>query len=67
MPDTKRPLASIDEVSQYLGIPIATIYGWRLRGLGPPAAKVGRHLRFRWSDVEAWVDHKADATTRAGG
>ena len=27
--------------------------------LGPKAAKIGRHLRYRWSDVEAWFEQRA--------
>jgi len=60
----KRPLATIHEVSAYLGIPIPTLYAWRLKGTGPRASKVGRHLRFRWSDVEEWLDRQADAAER---
>jgi excisionase family DNA binding protein len=44
------------EVSNYLGVPLATVYGWRYRGTGPPGIRVGRHLRFRSSDVERWLD-----------
>lgn len=56
---TKRPLGSVEEVSKYLGIPVATLYVWRHRGTGPRASKVGRHLRYRWSDVERWLDEQA--------
>lgn len=45
-----------EELSQYLNVPLDTIYGWRYKGYGPPAAKVGRHLRYRLRDVEAWID-----------
>ena len=38
-----------------LGIPIRTIYSWRTRGRGPRALKIGRHLRFRRDDVDAWL------------
>lgn len=51
-----RPLASIEDVSAYLGIPIASLYQWRYLNKGPRAAKVGRHLRYRWADVNEWLD-----------
>ncbi|MEV1331499.1 helix-turn-helix domain-containing protein [Micromonospora costi] len=51
-----RSLGTPEEVSAYLGVPVATLYQWRHRGIGPRASKVGRHLRYRWPDVEKWLD-----------
>lgn len=48
------------EVSEWLGIPVSTLYQWRYRGVGPRAIRVGRHLRYRPSDVEAWLDRDAE-------
>jgi excisionase family DNA binding protein len=44
------------ELAGYLGVPVATLYGWRYKGSGPRSIKVGRHLRYRRGDVEAWLD-----------
>jgi hypothetical protein len=33
---------------------VQTIYDWRTRGYGPPGFR--KHLRFRESDVFAWLD-----------
>jgi excisionase family DNA binding protein len=52
------PLISLRELAAYLQIPENTVYQWRLRGVGPPGFRVGRHLRFRMSDVEAWLDRR---------
>jgi excisionase family DNA binding protein len=49
-------LWSIDEVANYLNVSKDTIYGWRKTGYGPPASKIGKHLRWRPQDVGAWVD-----------
>ncbi len=43
-------------VANHLDVPLATLYRWRTTGDGPPAAKIGRHLRYRLSDVEKWID-----------
>lgn len=43
------------EVSGLLRVPVATLYAWRHKGKGPPAAQVGRHLRYRRRDVEVWL------------
>lgn len=56
---TKRPLGTADEVSEYLGVPIDTLYVWRHRSKGPRSSKVGRHLRYRWEDVDKWLDDQA--------
>jgi len=39
----------------YLGIPVATLYQWRQRGLGPPAIKLGKHLRYLPEAVKQWL------------
>ena len=45
---------SVDEVSAFLRIPVHTLYQWRSRGIGPKAARVGRHLRYLPDDVIDW-------------
>jgi excisionase family DNA binding protein len=53
--DKLEPLLSTTDVAEYLGVPVKTLYAWRYRREGPPAARVGRHVRYRRSDVEGWV------------
>ena len=54
-------LLSVDEVAEFLGIPVATLYQWRHKGAGPEAYRVGRHLRYEPAAVRAWLDeHLAD-------
>ncbi|MFJ2770064.1 MULTISPECIES: helix-turn-helix domain-containing protein [Streptomyces] len=50
------PLATPEEVAVYLGVPVKTLYQWRHRRIGPTVHKVGRHLRYRWREVDAWLD-----------
>ena len=40
----------------YLGIPKSTLHYWRSRREGPPAFKVGRHLRYMPSEVRKWLE-----------
>ena len=47
------------ELSDYLGIPVASLRKWRVRGDGPTGIRVGKHLRYRRADVDAWLDAKA--------
>lgn len=58
MPE-RRPLATAEEVATHLGVPVDTLYAWRHRRTGPRALKVGRHLRYRWEDIEKWLDQRA--------
>lgn len=52
-------LWSVTEVSTYLGVPVQTLYYWRKSRTGPPAARVGKHLRYDPDAVRAWVHDKA--------
>jgi hypothetical protein len=47
-------LWGIEELSEFLDIPINTIRGWRKSNYGPPARKVGKHLRWDPAQVRAW-------------
>lgn len=51
-----QPLWAIEDVSQYLGVPVKTLYQWRGRNYGPPGKRVGRHIRYRPEDVVSWLD-----------
>ena len=51
-------LLTPQELAKYLEVPCATIYAWRHRQQGPPGFRVGRHLRFRWRDVERWINDR---------
>lgn len=56
------PLMSIEELAEYLGIPITTIYDWRVAGKGPCAIKVGRHLKFAVTDVRDWLARQRESS-----
>ncbi|MCW2787347.1 MAG: phage transcriptional regulator, AlpA [Marmoricola sp.] len=56
------PLMSIDDLAAYLGVPVTTIYDWRVSGKGPCAIRVGRHLKFAVSDVRDWVERQRELT-----
>lgn len=49
-------LLTTEELASYLGVPRSTLYAWKYRGDGPPAIRVGRHLRYRSPEVERWLD-----------
>ena len=52
-------LLSPKAVSERLGgTPIGTLYQWRSRGEGPPAIRIGRHLKYDEDDLEAWIESR---------
>ena len=55
-------LLSVEDLAEYLEVPVATVHAWRHRRQGPPGFRVGRHLRFRSSDVERWIDDRIAQT-----
>lgn len=57
-------LLSPAELADYLTIPVQTIYQWRHRGEGPPGYRVGRHVRYRWSDIQTWLAGQTDDIAR---
>ncbi|HEX6076351.1 MAG TPA: helix-turn-helix domain-containing protein [Micromonosporaceae bacterium] len=58
----RRPLANSQDVAAFLGVPVKTLDQWAWKGTGPRFCKVGRHRRYRWSDVEKWVDQQTQGT-----
>lgn len=57
----RRALATPAEVAAYLQKPARTLERWRYQGIGPRYAVVGRGIRYRWSDVEKWLDEQSKA------
>ena len=52
-------LWTVDDASAFLGVPVSTLYQWRHHRTGPPAYKVGRHLRYDPAAVRAWLSEQA--------
>lgn len=58
-------LMTLTELSEFLGVPVATLYQWRHRGEGPPGYRLGRHVRYRRSVVESWLVTRSDEAYHA--
>lgn len=63
---TETRLATPADLSAYLGIPQRTIDQWRWLGKGPRWSKIGRHVRYRWEDVETWVTEQSSSGDSCG-
>jgi predicted DNA-binding transcriptional regulator AlpA len=51
-------LWTIHEASQFLSVPVNTLYQWRVTGDGPRAFKLGKHFRYDPADIRAWLETK---------
>jgi predicted DNA-binding transcriptional regulator AlpA len=45
-----------EDLANYLGIPVQTLYQWRRKGTGPKGRRVGRHLRYDPAVVRRWFE-----------
>lgn len=52
---------SPSELASWLGVPVRTVYDWLQRDQAPRSYKIGRHRRFRRTDVEDWLAKRVDA------
>lgn len=48
-------LFTIKEAAAYLQVSEETLRKWRAQGVGPPVAKLGRHLRYRKDALDQWI------------
>lgn len=58
--DEMEPLLTIDEVAEYLRVPVFTVRWLRQEGRFAPAVKVGRRLAWERSAIAAWVDEQRE-------
>jgi predicted DNA-binding transcriptional regulator AlpA len=53
-------LWGIEDLSVFLGVPVDTIRAWRKKRYGPPARKLGKHLRWDPAAVREWFQDLAE-------
>ncbi|MBJ6751354.1 helix-turn-helix domain-containing protein [Geomonas anaerohicana] len=51
------------EAAAYLKVKPATLEQWRWNGRGPRFAKIGRSVRYRMSDLDAFLDARVFGST----
>lgn len=55
MPSVTEPAITISELADLLSVHPQALYDLRSQGRGPRGFRVGRQLRFRMSEIEAWL------------
>ena len=60
---------SVKDLADELHVSVQTIYDLRTQGRGPVGFRVGRRLRFRRSEIDAWLARleEEDAQRQGGG
>lgn len=57
-----RKLWTVNDLADFLGVPVKTLYQWRHRGYGPKGVRVGRYVRYRPEDVFSWLGSLEEKT-----
>jgi predicted DNA-binding transcriptional regulator AlpA len=58
-------LLRTSQVSEQIGIPVATLRWWRHRGEGPPSFKLGKKtVVYRADELDVWIATGKANTTR---
>lgn len=54
-PTSADEVLTATETAGYLKVPLRTLDAWRYRRTGPAWLKVGRHVRYRRSDLDRFL------------
>ena len=57
------PLVTAGQAAAYLSVAESSLEKWRMHGRGPKYVKLGRAVRYRISDLNAWVSESTVAST----
>ena len=63
---TEDPLNTTPEAAAYLRLSKPTLERFRLTGGGPSYVKLGRAVRYRRADLDAWVVSRLTRSTSEG-
>ncbi len=66
-PNDFESILSLSELADRLGVTAQTIYDLRSQGRGPHGFRLGRQLKFRASEVDAWLGRLEEADARRSG
>jgi predicted DNA-binding transcriptional regulator AlpA len=61
VPEQRRRIGrtwTIQDLADFLQVPVKTLYQWRVNGYGPYGRKVGRHVRYDEAEVLRWWDEQ---------
>lgn len=53
---TPSAFLTTEELAAYLKVPVPTVRMWRHNRTGPRGVRLGRHVRYRRTDVDRWIE-----------
>lgn len=56
-------LLTVEQAADYLGLAVSTLNRWRCHGEGPVFIKLGRAVRYRKSDINAYIERRSLSCT----
>jgi len=54
---------TVSQAANYLGLAVSTLNKWRCHGGGPIFIKMGRAVRYRVEDLEAFIQNRQMEST----
>jgi predicted DNA-binding transcriptional regulator AlpA len=66
MPATTDRHLSPQDLAAREGVPLGTVYTWNYLRTGPRYIRIGRSIRYRLTDVEAWEKSREVASSTGG-
>jgi excisionase family DNA binding protein len=58
-----QPLLTQDQASEWLSLSVRTLERMRVAGNGPRFVRMGKSIRYRLCDVEAWIASRVVGST----
>lgn len=58
---------SRQQLADRYGLPVKTLAQWACKGTGPRYARMGRHVRYRLSDIIDWESARINGLHQANG
>lgn len=60
----EKKLADTQQAAEHLGgLKPNTLEGWRVQGIGPRYVKIGRLVRYRLADLDAYLEAQTRTST----
>jgi hypothetical protein len=51
----------IEDAAPYIGVTLATLRKWRVKGKGPTGYNIGRYVAYRIADLDAYLEGQYQA------
>ncbi len=58
-----RDWLSPQELADWLGVPVKSVYRWNQHNTGPRPTRIGKHVRYSRQAIAAWVAEQGEALT----